>query len=306
MKERVCQFGPERNLIGILCEPAEKDLRVELPVLIMLNAGLIHRIGPHRMSVELARSLAERGIRSLRFDKGDHGDSTESTGGQSEDERAFLDVESAMDFLEQKKLGQSFVLFGLCSGADDSFAVALRDSRVVGTVQLDGHGFWTLRSQIVHYLPRVLQAQSLSNFFRRSLTQSFRSNGADSLALQWSLRRPFGDKREVERGLQSLVDRGTEMLYFYTGGVQYCYNYAGQYFDMFKGLDPKGRIKVVYYPNVDHTYSFAEDRGRMITALAEWYISRPWVEAQTNIPAPDRKNAFCVSTTPQNPGPPIF
>ncbi len=280
MKEQVCQFGPERNLVGILCEPEEKDLRSELPVLIMLNAGLIHRIGPHRMSVDLARMLAERGIRSLRFDKGDHGDSTENAGGQSDDERAYLDVKSAMDYVEQKKLGRNFVLFGLCSGADDSFAIALRDARVVGTVQLDGHGFWTLWSHVVHYLPRILRAQSLFNYFRRSLSRGFRSNGLDSLALQWSLRRPFGDKQEVERGVQSLVDRGAEMLYFYTGGVQYYYNYAGQYFDMFKSLDPKGKIKVVYYPDVDHTYSFTAHRGRMFAALADWYMSRAWAKVQ--------------------------
>jgi hypothetical protein len=284
MKERVCQFGPECNLIGILCEPAENDLRPEFPVLIMLNAGLIHRVGPHRMSVELARVMAEWGIRSLRFDKGDHGDSTESAGGQSEDERAFCDIKDAMDFLEQKQLGQSFVLFGLCSGADDSFAVALRDARVVGAVQLDGHGYWTFWSRMVHYIPRLLRVQSMFIFFRRCLSQSLRSDGLGSLAAQWSLRRPFSDKQVVERGIQSLVDRGTEMLYFYTGGVQYYYNYAGQYFDMFKGLNSKGRIKVVYYPNVDHSYSFAEDRGRMFAALAEWYISRPWAKALANPP----------------------
>ncbi len=285
MKERVCQFGPEGNLVGILCEPAESALSLDLPVLIMLNAGLIHRVGPHRMSVELARKLAELGVRSLRFDKGDHGDSTESAGGQSEDDRAFSDVKSAIDFLEQKELGKSFVLFGLCSGADDSFAVALRDSRVVGTVQLDGHAYWTFWSHIVYYLPRIFRPRSLFDFFRRSLFKSLRSSGVDSPTAQWSLRRPFGEQQEVEHGIQSLVDRGTEMLYFYTGAVEYCYNYAGQYFEMFKDLDSKGRIKVVYYPNVDHTYSFAEDRWRMFAALAEWYVSRPWATAQASTPA---------------------
>lgn len=285
MRERVCQFGPEANLVGILCEPAESELSSALPVLIMLNAGLIHRVGPHRMSVDLARKLAGLGIRSLRFDKGDHGDSTESAGGQSEDDRAFSDVKSAMDFLEQKNLGQSFVLFGLCSGADDSFAVALRDSRVVGTVQLDGHGYWSFWSHVVYYAPRICRPRSLFNFFRRSLSKSLRSSGVDSLTAQWSLRRPFGEQREVERGIQSLVNRGMEMLYFYSGAVEYYYNYAGQYFQMFKGLDPKERIKVVYYSNVDHTYSFAEDRGRMFAALAEWYVSRSWATTHANTPA---------------------
>ena len=285
MKERVCQFGPERNLVGILSEPAEKDLRPELPVLILLNAGLIHRVGPHGMSVQLARKMAELGVRSLRFDKGDHGDSTELASGLSEDERVFADVKSAMDFLEQKKVGKSFVLFGLCSGADDSYAVSLRDPRVVGVVQLDGHGFWTFWSHVVHYLPRMLRPQSFFNFFRRRLAKNSATDGMDVLVGQRRLRRPFGEKQDVERAIQSLVDRGTQLLYFYTGSVGYYYNYAGQYFDMFKGLDPKGRIKVVYYPNVDHTYTFAQDRERMLGELADWYLSIPWLQPGSNSPS---------------------
>jgi hypothetical protein len=33
---------------------------------------------------------------------------------------------------------------------------------------------------------------------------------------------------------------------------------------------------VEYYPNADHTYTFAEDRERMFAAVVEWYRSRPW------------------------------
>ena len=100
---------------------------------------------------------------------------------------------------------------------------------------------------------------------------------------QQRLRRPFGERLEVERALQSLVDRGTQMLYIYTGSVKYYYNYANQFFDMFKGLDPRGRIKVVYFPKADHTYTFTEDRDLMFAALIKWYVSRPWVGSQKEI-----------------------
>ena len=35
---------------------------------VMLNAGLIHRVGPFRMNIELAERLARRGIDLFRFD----------------------------------------------------------------------------------------------------------------------------------------------------------------------------------------------------------------------------------------------
>ena len=60
MRERVCEFGPQLNLTGLLTEPTATT-HPELPAVVMLNAGLLHRVGPHRMSVILARKLAEQG-----------------------------------------------------------------------------------------------------------------------------------------------------------------------------------------------------------------------------------------------------
>lgn len=279
MKERVCQFGPERNLIGILTEPSPENLRPDFPVVIMLNAGLLHRIGPHGMCVRLGRRLAEYGVRSLRFDMGGYGDSEASKDVKSDEERVLADIQSAMDYLEAKQVARSFVLVGLCSGADNTFAVAPREPRVAGAVMLDGHGFWTPRSYMVHYLPRALRLQTWLGYARRSLSPRRQKFEEGALLRQQQLRRPFGEKAEVERTLQALVDRGMEMLYIYTGGVESYYNYAGQFFDMFKGLNPRGRIEEAYFPNADHTYTFAEDRERMFARVIEWYLSRPWCKS---------------------------
>jgi pimeloyl-ACP methyl ester carboxylesterase len=275
MMERTCQFGPELSFVGILTEPVGDAVRPDYPAVLMLNAGLLHRVGPHRMSVELARRLADCGIRSLRFDMGGYGDSEVPTDSKSEESRIFSDIKSAMDFLELKYDIHRFVLFGTCSGADNSHAVALLDPRVAGVILLDGHGYWTLRSYVNHYLPLVFRPRVWINFARRNFFSSKHANGRHA-SLRPQLRRPFGPRPQVEREIQSLVERGTRMLYFYTGGIENYYNYAGQFFDMFKGLNPRGKIEVVYYPKADHTYTFAEDRERMFTRVVEWYRSRTW------------------------------
>jgi pimeloyl-ACP methyl ester carboxylesterase len=276
MKERVCQFGPERNLTGILTEPAAKDVRPESPAVLMLNAGLIHRVGPHRMSFELAHRLAECGFRCLRFDLGGLGDSESLAEATSDENPALPDIKAAMDFLEVKHGIHSFVLFGLCSGADNSYAAAIHDPRISGMVLLDGFGFWTIKSYLVHYLPRVYRPQVWINLARRIFFPSRRSFEKDALLRQQQLRRPFGTRAEVESALQSLVDRGAQMLCFYTGGAEKYYNYAGQFFDTFKRLDGRGRIEVQFYPNADHTYTFSEDRDRMLTRVVEWVCSKKW------------------------------
>lgn len=275
MKDSVCQFGPEHNLVGILTEPAGSGARPDSPAVVMLNVGLLHRVGPQRMSVELARSLAQSGIRSLRFDMGGYGDSDVSTDANSDEIRVFADIKRAMDFLEAEHDIHRFVLFGSCSGADNSHEVALRDPRVAGAIMLDGYGYWTTRSYINYYLPRFFRPSVWINLVRRTLSPSKKSNG-DRSPLRQQLRRPFGPPLQVKQEIQTLVDRGTQMLYFYTGGVESYYNYAGQFFDMFRGLDPRGKVEVQYYQNADHTYTFAEDRERMCKRVVEWCRSRNW------------------------------
>jgi pimeloyl-ACP methyl ester carboxylesterase len=275
MKELACQFGPEHNLVGILNEPVGNDARPDNPAVLVLNAGLLHRVGPQRMSVELARRLADLGIRCLRFDMGGYGDSEVSTEAKSDDTRIFSDIKDAMDFLEREHNVHRFVLFGSCSGADNSHAVALRDPRVAGAILLDGHGYWTLRSYVIHYLPRVFRPQVWINLVRHRLFSPKEPRRGRS-AFRQQLRRPFAPRLQSKREVQSLVDRGTQMLYFYTGGIENYYNYASQFFDMFSGLDPRGKIEVEYYPNADHTYTFGEDRERMFERVVEWYRSRTW------------------------------
>ncbi|MEM9411005.1 MAG: alpha/beta hydrolase, partial [Planctomycetota bacterium] len=60
MNESVCQFGPKNNLMGILTTPDESRQVEGAPIAIVLNAGIIHRVGPFRMHVDLARQLASK------------------------------------------------------------------------------------------------------------------------------------------------------------------------------------------------------------------------------------------------------
>lgn len=72
MREETCVFGSANPLVGIITHP---EIDVGLPTVILLNAGLIHRIGPNRVYVRLARHLAGLGFQVLRFDLSGIGDS---------------------------------------------------------------------------------------------------------------------------------------------------------------------------------------------------------------------------------------
>ena len=74
MRETILNFGPAGGLLGIVSEP-ETSPAEDQPILVILNAGVVNRVGPYRLNVELGRSLAEAGFRSVRMDLSSMGDS---------------------------------------------------------------------------------------------------------------------------------------------------------------------------------------------------------------------------------------
>jgi len=58
--EQALIFGRSRSLVGILVRPAF-ECPAQRPTVVILNTGIIHRVGHHRMYVTLARQLAASG-----------------------------------------------------------------------------------------------------------------------------------------------------------------------------------------------------------------------------------------------------
>ncbi|MFT3954888.1 MAG: alpha/beta hydrolase [Piscinibacter sp.] len=132
MLELAVSFGPGKHLSGTLALPDELGGR---PVgFIMLNAGVIHRIGPHRFNVRLARALADQGWPSLRFDLAGQGDSDNAPQVQAFERQIVADLRAAMDHLGRTAGVERFVIAGICSGAHRGLAVAQEDERVIGLV----------------------------------------------------------------------------------------------------------------------------------------------------------------------------
>ena len=99
MNEIPLVFGADRHLVGILTLPSQGDPR---PIaFLLINAGVIHRVGPHRINVKLARHLAGLGFASLRFDLSGQGDSRNalSAGTIGHAQQSIADLRAAMDHL---------------------------------------------------------------------------------------------------------------------------------------------------------------------------------------------------------------
>lgn len=81
------------------------------------------RTGPQTMLVRLARTLAQSGLSSFRFDCRGRGDSTGDPAATTVDDM-IADTVAAMDFLAQEHGAHHFRLWGLCSGGNVAIGAA--------------------------------------------------------------------------------------------------------------------------------------------------------------------------------------
>ncbi len=268
-KERIIPFGDNQHLLGVLTEPTQPQ--PQKPVIIFLNAGVVHHIGPFRMSTDFARTLTADGFTSFRLDLSGIGDSNLGNSQVSAEQRFIDDVKAAMDIL-QAQLGTHtrFLILGLCTGADNAHKVAARDDRILGAVFLDGYAYPTPKFYWLRYSPILLSPKRLLGVILRLFRkpQSAASQGAreDSI-FTWSL----PEKEKTVGEWTRMLNNGMQMLFVYTGGALYMFNHEQQLVNGVPVMQAhRDKITVKFLRSADHTYTLAQDRSQLLTILRDW------------------------------------
>ncbi len=269
MKEQAIIFGQYNHLLGVSSVTTTSD-KVDTAVIIM-TAGMLHNVGPYRMYVELARSLTEQGIPSLRFDISGIGDSLGVGSAGKSIDRAAAEAVEAMDYLQKKQSIKHFIFFGLCSGADDSIQAALHDERIKGVILMDGLAYSTLQfklRQLVLPMKMMLRPEKWLKKIKALKARPSSKSAPASLAMGGDIREYPETPEQAARELQQLLDRGTSLHFIYTGGTD-DYNYARQFYDMLPAVDWKGADSTQFFPHMDHVATLCEDRQELISHVTE-------------------------------------
>ena len=277
IRERVVRFGKSSPLVGIASEPPASRVAPERPAVLLLNSGILHRVGACRFHVALARRLAEQGTYALRFDFSGIGDSEVRRDDLPFERSAIIEVREGMDHLAASKGVKHFVLFGLCSGADMAFEAAHADDRVVGLAVLDPWVYRTPRYFVRRYGPRLLMPSAWVNFVRVRVAPG-RNAGAAGVAAGAALEdlelatyvREFPPRRTAEERLRALIARGVRLCAIFSGGQSDHYNYRGQFRDAFRGVDFAGQLQEEYLPDADHIFTNLEHQRILEGTLSAW------------------------------------
>lgn len=265
MREEAHRFGRARHLVGIagVADGVGSDTGV-----IVINAGLVHRIGPFRLHVELTRQLNAAGYPTLRFDLSTLGDSSATGGGQTRTQQVCADLDDAMNLLKARAGCERFVLVGLCSGAQNAHIVAATDSRVSGAVFLDGYAYRTLGYKLRHYLPRIVDPGRWARLLGR------RTGGGGAAVAKAPPEAVFAvapaPRGEVIADFTGMVARGMKLYLVYSGGISNYFNHARQFRECFGKVMSHPAVTTRYLAESDHTYILTGDRARLLDGIGGW------------------------------------
>lgn len=283
MKESTHVFGPHRHLLGTITAPASAasasgaastsataSTANDAVGCLLMSAGVVHRTGPHRINVKLARALAEQGVPSLRVDLAAVGDSRTPPTDTAYDKQAVIDLRAGIDLLASTAGVRSVIMVGLCSGAVYSLRTALVDERVSGLFLIDGYAFPTARSHRERYLQkaRTLTPGALGRSLRNRLQRS-PEPPAPTSAPDYGLSHP--PLADYARDLRSLLARGVSIRQLYTGSILQFYNYQNQFVEAFADYPDLQAIPTEYQPAIDHTMTSLEAQQALLDRVLGWH-----------------------------------
>jgi pimeloyl-ACP methyl ester carboxylesterase len=286
--ERAVLLGPRRSLVGILARPAAPGASSP-PAIVILNTGIIHRVGPHRLFVLLSRALARTGLTVLRFDFSGIGDSDPRPDGRAPLESCLADISDALDWLEQETSPPRIILVGLCSGADHAVLYGHTDPRVAGLVLVDP----SIPATALFYMQYIGQRMArLRNWISviRGRSNIVRLWVGHTFAAVW----PGGRTRpmtlqnmrmhaDLERIYQRSVASGLQMLAVFTAESTR-QTYREQMIDAFPNVAFGDQLTLEHIPGSDHLFSTDAHRRQLVDMVIGWLEQRGLV----TVPAPHR------------------
>lgn len=275
--ELAVQFGPSKSLIGILSRPSS-ELPIRRPAVVILNTGIAHRVGHHRMYVKMARDLAALGYLAFRFDFSGIGDSASRGDGLSPIEAHKADLSEALDWLTASCNVNEVVLIGLCAGAEIALRYGYSDMRVLGLALLDPTIPPTARFYAHYISRRITQLRSWWSFIsgRGRIFEELSERARLAFGAQPVSAADHRIRTELEQLYLKSLDRNLKMLIVLTGGsLDGRQSYREQLFDALPNVPFRGRVSVEHFKDADHTFTSESVRDRLQQLVIGWVEAFP-------------------------------
>lgn len=276
IRESAMSLG-DGPMFCILCEPHQATVPVR-GVLLLLNSGAVHHIGPNRMFVEFSRIFAGEGFAVLRLDLSGIGDSFPRPGKPDNEvygSSALEDVAAAVRFLRERFDGADIHCIGICSGAYHGLKAAaqgqpLRSVTVINPLTFFwepgmslGQPAYQLTAEAIRYRQTALKLGSWLKVLRGRVN----STAALKVILRRAAHRLHDQRRELCRWLRlplkndlaaelRIIAKHHTMIFFVFSasdpGLAMLHEQGG---GLVKRLQVQGRLCIDVIDHADHTFT---------------------------------------------------
>ena len=266
--ERAVSFGLNESLIGIVTEPVHPA--ENLPRVVALNGGVLHRSGRVRIYVTLSRRLAALGYRVLRFDMSGIGDSLSRGDGLPPTEAAIQDIKDALDWFVGKDgrvVSDGALRWGEFAQPIGHRLIQESSERFSSTrlfLEQCAIVFCTLGGASLRPVGR--HAEVCGPGWRTIRRKTKKWNGPRS--------RPCADRpnqpvirEQLEKIYQGLADTGVE-VYAIFSGHKLCYR--EQLLDTFPTIRFSNKLRLEYFKANDHHFEWPPHRVWLLHAVERW------------------------------------
>ncbi len=236
---------------------------------LILNAGLLHNVGPFRLHVLLGDALSEAGFVVTRLDQSGKGESARRRGVKRNDS-LLQDYDDALNSMAAEGVRQ-VVIIGLCSGADDGTFIAENRDSVMGLVSLDGFAQRNFKFYLRDYASRIFRPRAFVRIMRKLVRRFGRQSSERTDLASLDIRDWANDEQMLQR-FANLMERGGKVLSVFTAGQDY-YNYHGQLADNLRGKVALDNVEEDFHPKVDHTFFIQQHRTDLVLRIRRWFES---------------------------------
>jgi predicted alpha/beta hydrolase len=288
VRESAVFLDSQRMLFGVVSEPGATDAVRD--VVVLLNSGTIHHIGPSRLYVAFARRCAANGIGALRVDLSGVGDSNARPGEPENSpysDSARIDIPEAIGFVARRFPNARVHLVGLCSGAYHGLKAAAAGSALSSVVIVNPLTFFWKPGMSLEYAD--FQVTSESNRYVRSASslaswiKLLRGKVDFRAAIEVFTRRfvaiARNGLRDIARGLgmdlkddlaselRRITRQGTNIYFVFSAsdpGHAMLREQGGRIVDK---LRRAGQLRISIVDGADHTFTAHWNRDQLIALL---------------------------------------
>jgi len=279
----------DKSIFGILTEPKNRQYN---NIILLVNAGSAHHVGPNRLNVDLARQAASLNKASFRFDLSNLGDSNYSSEESLKNPYPMTATEDINVVINELSLlyDKELRLIGLCSGAHNLFHAILNstNNKIKQFIIINPLSFYWKQGQTIS-APEGNQSEIDENYYSNQLLDinkwiSLITNPSKMLnvivfATQYIKNKIYNitykilallnlkQPSQLESDLISIINRNIDISFLYSDGdpgYKILNNQAPKLHTLYKNTD---KFRIIKIKNADHTFSSIESRDKLITSI---------------------------------------